>query len=161
MQWISNFSYHYTIHQVSNKLEVQLALVNYISSSLPPIKHGYKTLESFILSINKPAELVIGPSGVRALPLGVAAKRSVHYIWYWSERSACATLYLVLFFFLFLFLSVPHTFLPEGLIVGFQNFAWGFNSHTKKMGWKIIRGTPLPRRGGDFLFIFWKKTKIA
>ena len=25
----------------------------------------------------------IGPSGVRALPLGVAAKRSVHYIWYY------------------------------------------------------------------------------
>ena len=30
-----------------------------------------------------------GPSGVRALPLGVAAKRSVHYIWYYF--SFCAT----------------------------------------------------------------------
>ena len=30
-----------------------------------------------------------GPSRVRALPLGVAAERSVHYIWYyWSEQSA-------------------------------------------------------------------------
>ena len=48
---------------------------------------------------------------MRALPLGVAAKRSVHYIWY--------------YFSLFLFLSVPHTFLPEGFIVGFRNFAWG------------------------------------
>ena len=27
--------------------------------------------------------LVIGPSGVRALPLGVAAEWSVHYIWYY------------------------------------------------------------------------------
>ena len=26
---------------------------------------------------------LIGPSGVRALPLGVAAERSVHYIWYY------------------------------------------------------------------------------
>ena len=26
---------------------------------------------------------IIGPSGVRALPLGVAAERSVHYIWYY------------------------------------------------------------------------------
>ena len=25
----------------------------------------------------------IGPSGVRALPLGIAAERSVHYIWYY------------------------------------------------------------------------------
>ena len=37
---------------------------------------------------------LIGPSGVRALPLGVAAKRSVHYIWYYFS------------FFLFLLVSV-------------------------------------------------------
>ena len=58
---------------------------------------------------------------------------------YWSERSACAALrrcsetkcplYLVLFFFLSF--SVPHTFLPEGFIVGFRNFAWGFKSQKK------------------------------
>ena len=58
--------------------------------------------------------LVIGPSGVRALPLGVAAKRSVHYI--------CDY---------FSFLSPPHTVLPEGIIVGLRNFAWGFKSHKK------------------------------
>jgi hypothetical protein len=57
------------------------------------------------------SSLVVGLSRVRALPIGLAAKRSVHYICdYWSERSACAALgrycgkkcplYLVLFFFL-------------------------------------------------------------
>ena len=40
-------------------------------------------------------------SGVRALPLGVAAERSVHYIWY---------------YFTFL-LSLPHTFLLEGVVL--------------------------------------------
>jgi hypothetical protein len=40
------------------------------------------------------------PSGVRALPLGVDAEQSVHYIWYYVS-------------FFFLFLSVPHTFLPR------------------------------------------------
>ena len=49
-------------------------------------------------------QFTIGPSGVRALPLGVAAKQSVHYI--------CD--YLFLFF-----CSPPHTFLREGAIVGF------------------------------------------
>ena len=48
--------------------------------------------------------LDFGPSGVRALPLGVAAELSVHYFWdYFS-------------------FSPPHTFLPEGVIVGLQNF---------------------------------------
>ena len=59
----------------------------------------------------------LGLSGVHALPLGVAAKRSVHYICY--------------YFSFFLFLYVPHTFLPEGFIVGFRNFAWGFKSQKK------------------------------
>ena len=27
----------------------------------------------------------IGPSGVRALPLDVAAERSIHYIWYYCQ----------------------------------------------------------------------------
>ena len=44
--------------------------------------------------------LIFGPSGVRALPLGVDAERSVHYFWdYFSS-------------------SVPHTFLPEGVVLG-------------------------------------------
>jgi hypothetical protein len=54
----------------------------------------------------------IGPSGVHALPLGVSAERSVHYIWYY-------------FSFFFLFLSVPHTFLPEGVVLGLKNKIWG------------------------------------
>jgi hypothetical protein len=36
------------------------------------------------------------------------------------------------------------TFLPEGVIVGFQNFGWGFNSQKNKIwGEKKIRWTPL------------------
>ena len=59
----------------------------------------------------------IGPSGVRELPLGVAAERSVHYFWDYCS--------------FFLLLSPPHTFLPEGFVVGFKNFAWGFKSQKK------------------------------
>jgi hypothetical protein len=41
---------------------------------------------------------------------------------------------------LFLFLSFHWvTFLPEGVIVGFQNFAWAFNSQKKLLG-GIFRG---------------------
>ena len=41
----------------------------------------------------------ICPSGVRALPFDVAAERSVHYIWFSSSFP-------------------PHTFLPEGVVLG-------------------------------------------
>jgi hypothetical protein len=41
----------------------------------------------------------IGPSGVCALPLGIAAEGSGHYIWYY-------------------FSSPPQTFLPEGVVLG-------------------------------------------
>jgi hypothetical protein len=62
---------------------------------------------------------------------------------YWSEWSVCATLrrcsgpkcqlyfWLFFFFFLLLFSSPSHTFLQEGVIVGFRNSAWGFNSQRK------------------------------
>ena len=50
---------------------------------------------------NKDRKEIIGPSGVRALPLGVAAEQSVHYFWDY-----------------FSFLSVPHTFLQEGVVLG-------------------------------------------
>ena len=46
----------------------------------------------------------VGPSGVRALPLGVAVEQSVHYFWDYFSSS---------FFF-----SVPHTVLQEGVVLG-------------------------------------------
>jgi hypothetical protein len=49
-----------------------------------------------------PQQQQIGPRGVCALPLGVAAERSVHYIWYYFSS--------------FLFLSVPHAFLLGGVV---------------------------------------------
>jgi hypothetical protein len=42
--------------------------------------------------------------------------------------------------------------------MGFQNFAWGFNSQKNKiLGKKIIRGTPLPL---IFKGFFGKKLKV-
>ena len=58
----------------------------------------------------------IGPSGVRALPLGVAAEWSVHFF-----GIVC------LLFFSFL----PHTFVPEGVVLGLWNFARRFKSQKK------------------------------
>ena len=47
------------------------------------------------------------------------------------------------------------TFLPEGVIVGFQNFAWGFNSQKKiRFGAKIYVGDPSCPRGGRFFRVF-------
>ena len=47
----------------------------------------------------------VGPSEVCALPLGIAAERSVHYFWdYFSSP---------------FFLTGSHTFLPEGVVLGF------------------------------------------
>ena len=48
---------------------------------------------------------IFGPSGVRALPLCIAVERSVrHFCDYFS---------------LFSFFSLPHTFLPEEIVLGF------------------------------------------
>ena len=44
-----------------------------------------------------------GPSEVRAPPLGVAVEQSVHYF---GD------------YFSFFFSSLPHTFLPEGVVLG-------------------------------------------
>ena len=48
------------------------------------------------------------------------------------------------------------TFLPEGVIVGFQNFVWGFNSQTKiRFGVKQNSGDPPPApRVVDFFIFF-------
>jgi hypothetical protein len=57
--------------------------------------HGFVNLKNF-----DGIYFILGPSGVRALPLG---------------RTKC-TLFLELFF---VFLSLaPHTFLPEGVVLG-------------------------------------------
>jgi hypothetical protein len=53
---------------------------------------------------------IIGPSGVRALPSGVAAEQSVHYF--------CDCFFLLL--------SVPHIFLKEGVFLRFYNYAQSF-----------------------------------
>jgi hypothetical protein len=54
------------------------------------------------------------------------------------------------------FFSISPAFLPEGVIVGVLNFAWGFNSQKKiSFGVKTNLGDPLPP--GDT--IFRKKTK--
>jgi hypothetical protein len=53
----------------------------------------------------------------------------------------------------------PVTFLSEGVIVGFKNFAWGFKSQQKiRFGIQKKWGTPLPPMV-DFLFVFLGKRK--
>jgi hypothetical protein len=57
---------------------------------------------------------------------------------------------------LFLFLSSFRrlTFLPEGVIIGFQNCAWGLKSHKNYWGTKKIGGPPMPPLGGRFVRFF-------
>ena len=50
----------------------------------------------------------VGPSGVRALPLAAGRNEGGHYFRY---------------IFLLLFLGVPLFKTPEGVVVGFRNFA--------------------------------------
>ena len=53
------------------------------------------------------------------------------------------------------------TFVPEGVIVGFQIFAWGFKSQQIRFGVKQELGDPPAPVGVDFLVFFMKKTKSA
>jgi hypothetical protein len=68
-------------------------------------------------------------------------------------------------FFSLLSSSPDVTFLPEGVIVGFRNFAWDFKSQLNPIwGEKKNWGSPhFPSGGGgdDFLFIFQKKKRKA
>ena len=63
---------------------------------------------------------------------------------------------------LFLFLSVAVTFLPEGVIVGFQSFAWGLSHKINKIWGKTKFGGPPPApKGVNFLgFVLEKKIKV-
>ena len=62
-----------------------------------------------------------------------------------TDRDFCAECKIGFFFFLS---SASLTFRPEGVIVGFRNFAWGFMSQTKqKIGVKQYLGTPCPPGG--------------
>ena len=73
---------------------------------------------------------------MRALPLGVAAERSVHY-----------------FCDYYFFCSAPHTFLPEGVVIGLWN--WNVSSHNKnKIRGKNNFGTPLALLGPFFFSVF-------
>jgi hypothetical protein len=61
-------------------------------------------------------------------------------------------------FFLSLLSSPDVTFLPEGVVVGFRTFAWGFDSQKNKI-WverKNLVDPPVPGRV-DFLGFFQKK----
>ena len=55
-------------------------------------------------------EKVIGPSGVRALPLAAGINVGGHYKWHFFLLSPLSSGSLLI--------------LPEGIVVGFCNFAW-------------------------------------
>jgi hypothetical protein len=56
-------------------------------------------------------DAIIGPSGVRALPLAAGINVGGHSTWHYFS----------------FFLSESLTFLPEWVVVGFQIFAWAPN----------------------------------
>jgi hypothetical protein len=78
-------------------------------------------------------------------------------------RGTKCPLLRVFFFFspFFLFSSEVVTFLPEWVIVGFQNFAWGLKSQ-KKIRFGVIKngGTPLPPGGIFFRVVSPENRKV-
>ena len=80
---------------------------------------------------------IVGPSGVHALPLGVAAERSVHYIWD---------------YFSFSFWD-PY-FFQEVVVLWLFNFAQSFKSQKRiRFGVKQIFGTPTIFLTGILIFL--------
>ena len=81
---------------------------------------------SLAAGINEGGHYFIGPSEVRATSGAT----------YWSERSACdqrsnlgRPLFLVINLFFSSFLFIPLFKTPEGVVVGFQIFAWAPKYH--------------------------------
>jgi hypothetical protein len=89
------------------------------------LKGGRKLLPARPVELEKE----IGLSGLRALSWNKVSRNNV-------------------FSSFFLLLSGNVTFLPEGVNVGFRNFAWAFNSQKKKIS-GTFRGPPCPL-GVDF-----------
>jgi hypothetical protein len=65
-----------------------------------------------------------------------------------NEVSTINGVFLSLFSLSLFSLSPDVSFLREGVIIGVQNFAWGFNAHKK------IRDPPCPRGGGSIYYFF-------
>ena len=57
------------------------------------------------------------------------------------QRNEVSTIFVIIFL-LFSFLSVPHTFLPEWVIIEFRNFELGLNSIKYDCGLKRNSGDP-------------------
>ena len=64
--------------------------------------------------LTKPISKYFGPSGVRALPLAAGRNEGGHYFRYFSS--------LLFFFYSPLLFKTP-----EGVVIGFQIFAWAPN----------------------------------
>ena len=67
-----------------------------------------------------------------ALPLAAGTNEGGHYFWHFSSYSCCC--------------GNPPAFTPEGIVVGFQFFAWAPNSQNYEDSNEKnkIRGPPLP-----------------
>jgi hypothetical protein len=81
----------------------------------------------------------IGPSGVHALPLAASINVGGHYKWHFFGLSGVRALPLAAginegghyfrYFSFFFFFLLPQLFITtEGVVVGFQIFAWAPNS---------------------------------
>ena len=86
-------------------MNIQISVYECLKWNVSPTQavHTIQTIHMFSNTLSHKIFMLIGPSRVRALPLGAAAEQSVHSIWY---------------YFSFLSSSVPHTFLPEGVVLG-------------------------------------------
>ena len=74
----------------------------------------------------------------------------------WSKLNITALPVHSSVFFSLFFSSPTLTFLQEGVIVGFRNFAWGFKSHKKN---KICGENKFYPRRVDFLGGFFREKK--
>jgi hypothetical protein len=70
----------------------------------------------------------------------------------WARTPIGTSGILVLFFF---FLSPPHTFLPEGVVLGLWNFARSFMSQNNKIGGETRFSDHPSPLGGPFLVFFF------
>ena len=96
----------------------------------------------FVLLLNNS-----GRNSLKVRPSNLASQPSLSWAWH-SSAPACLSS---------LFLSALLTFLPEGVIVGFWNFAWGFKSQKNHFGREKLWGTHPAPRGSMFWFFFEKK----
>ena len=81
-------SYQMKVLQIYQMKVLQGYQMKFIQSYQIKVLQSYQMHNTIGRGIGR--SFSVGPSGVPALPLGIAAERSIHYIWYYFS-SFCAT----------------------------------------------------------------------